>query len=36
MDSQREWTKRTVFYEIMNSPDYELAFNHYFPGTIPA
>jgi TRAP-type mannitol/chloroaromatic compound transport system substrate-binding protein len=36
MDSQREWTKRTVFYEIMNSPDYELAYNHYFPDTIPA
>jgi TRAP-type mannitol/chloroaromatic compound transport system substrate-binding protein len=36
MDSQREWTERTVFYEIMNAPDYELAYNHYFPGKIPA
>jgi TRAP-type mannitol/chloroaromatic compound transport system substrate-binding protein len=36
MDSQREWTERTVFYELMNSPSYELAYNHYFPGKIPS
>jgi TRAP-type mannitol/chloroaromatic compound transport system substrate-binding protein len=36
MDSQREWTERTVFYEIMNAPSYELAYNHYFPGKIPS
>jgi TRAP-type mannitol/chloroaromatic compound transport system substrate-binding protein len=36
MDSQRQWTERTVYYEIMNAPSYELAYNHYFPGKIPA
>jgi len=36
MDSQRQWTERTVFYELMNAPSYELAYNHYFPGKIPA
>jgi TRAP-type mannitol/chloroaromatic compound transport system substrate-binding protein len=36
MDSQRAWTERTVFYEIMNAPSYELAYNHYFPGKIPS
>ena len=36
MDSQREWTERTVFYELMNAPSLELAYNHYFPGKIPS
>ena len=36
MDSQREWTERTVYYELMNAPSYQLAFEHYFPGKIPA
>jgi TRAP-type mannitol/chloroaromatic compound transport system substrate-binding protein len=36
MDSQREWTERVVYYELMNAPSYELAFEHYFPGKIPA
>ena len=36
MDSQRQWTERTVFYELMNAPSYELAYNHYFPGKVPA
>jgi TRAP-type mannitol/chloroaromatic compound transport system substrate-binding protein len=31
MDSQRAWTERTVFYQLMNDPDYKLAYNHYFP-----
>ncbi len=34
MDSQRAWAERTVFYQLMNDPDYKLAFNHYFPGKI--
>jgi TRAP-type mannitol/chloroaromatic compound transport system substrate-binding protein len=34
MDSQRAWVERTVFYEIMNSPDYALAYEHYFPGKL--
>ena len=34
MDSQRAWVDRTVFYELMNSPDYALAYEHYFPGKL--
>jgi TRAP-type mannitol/chloroaromatic compound transport system substrate-binding protein len=34
LDSQREWVERVVFYELMNSPDYALAYNHYFPGKL--
>ena len=34
LDSQREWVERTVFYELMNSPDYALAYDHYFPGKL--
>jgi len=36
MDSQRQWAERTVFYELMNAPSLELAYNHYFPGKIPS
>ncbi len=34
MDSQRAWVERVSFYEIMNSPDYTLAYEHYFPGRL--
>jgi TRAP-type mannitol/chloroaromatic compound transport system substrate-binding protein len=34
MDSQRAWVDRVVFYELMNAPDYALAYNHYFPGKL--
>jgi TRAP-type mannitol/chloroaromatic compound transport system substrate-binding protein len=34
LDSQRAWVERVVYYEIMNAPDYTLAFNHYFPGKL--
>jgi len=34
MDSQRAWVDRVVFYELMNSPDYALAYDHYFPGKL--
>jgi TRAP-type mannitol/chloroaromatic compound transport system substrate-binding protein len=34
MDSQRAWVERTVYYELMNSPDYALAYEHYFPGKL--
>ncbi|WP_158045428.1 TRAP transporter substrate-binding protein [Skermanella pratensis] len=34
MDSQRAWTERTVFYQLMNDPDYKLAYSHYFPSKI--
>ena len=34
LDSQREWVSRVSYYELMNSPDYGLAYEHYFPGKI--
>jgi TRAP-type mannitol/chloroaromatic compound transport system substrate-binding protein len=34
LDSQRAWVKRVVFYQLMNSPDYTMAYNHYFPGKL--
>jgi len=34
MDSQRAWVERVVFYELMNAPDYQLAFDHYYPGKL--
>ncbi len=32
--SQKEWSHRVAFYDLMNSADYKLAFQHYFPGEI--
>ena len=34
LDSQREWVERVTFYNLMNSPDYALAYEHYFPGKL--
>ncbi len=34
LDSQRAWVDQVVFYELMNSPDYTLAYEHYFPGRL--
>ncbi|MBM9596012.1 TRAP transporter substrate-binding protein [Roseitranquillus sediminis] len=34
LDSQRAWVERVTFYELMNSPNYELAYQHYFPGKL--
>jgi TRAP-type mannitol/chloroaromatic compound transport system substrate-binding protein len=36
LDSQREWVGRVSYYQIMNAPNYQLAYEHYFPGKIPA
>ncbi len=30
--SQREFAHRVAYYELLNSCDYKLAFDHYFPG----
>jgi TRAP-type mannitol/chloroaromatic compound transport system substrate-binding protein len=35
MDSQRAWVERVVLYELTNAPDYQLAYEHYFPGKLP-
>jgi TRAP-type mannitol/chloroaromatic compound transport system substrate-binding protein len=34
LDSQRAWVERVTYYELMNSPDYQLAYEHYFPGKL--
>ncbi|MDR9489899.1 MAG: C4-dicarboxylate ABC transporter, partial [Spiribacter sp.] len=34
MESQKEWVERTVFYELMNQPDLQLAYEHFFPGRL--
>ncbi|MGF1622123.1 MAG: TRAP transporter substrate-binding protein [Rhodomicrobiaceae bacterium] len=34
MDSQRAWTDRVAYYELMNAPDLGLAYEHYFPGKL--
>jgi TRAP-type mannitol/chloroaromatic compound transport system substrate-binding protein len=34
LDSQRAWVERVVFYELMNSADLALAYDHYFPGKL--
>lgn len=34
LDSQREWVKRTVYYELLDKPDYTLAYEHFFPGEL--
>lgn len=36
LDSQRAWVERVVFYELMNSPNLALAYEHYFPGRLTA
>ncbi|SFH51217.1 TRAP-type mannitol/chloroaromatic compound transport system, substrate-binding protein [Palleronia marisminoris] len=36
LDSQRAWVERVAYYELLNSPDYKLAYNYFFPGKLPA
>jgi TRAP-type mannitol/chloroaromatic compound transport system substrate-binding protein len=32
--SQKEFAKRVAYYELLNTADYKLAFEHYFPGEL--
>jgi len=34
VDSQKAWSERVAFYYLLNSADYKLAFEHYFPGRL--
>ena len=34
VDSQRAWAEQVAFYELMNAPDYSLAYEHFFPGKL--
>jgi TRAP-type mannitol/chloroaromatic compound transport system substrate-binding protein len=36
LDSQRAWVERVTYYEILNAPDYRLAYEHFFPGKLKA
>jgi TRAP-type mannitol/chloroaromatic compound transport system substrate-binding protein len=36
VDSQKDWSHRVAFYDLINSADYKLAFEHYFPGELPS
>ena len=35
VESQRAWSERVAFYDLVNSADYKLAYEHYFPGRLP-
>ena len=35
VDSQKAWSQRVAFYDLLNSADYQLAYEHYFPGALP-
>jgi len=34
MDSQKAWSEQVAYYELMNAPDYGLAYEHHFPGKL--
>ena len=36
VDSQKAWSERVAFYDLMNQADYKLAYEHYFPGKLSA
>ncbi len=33
--SQKVWSEKVAFYDIVNAADYKLAYEHYFPGKLP-
>jgi TRAP-type mannitol/chloroaromatic compound transport system substrate-binding protein len=35
VDSQKAWSDRVAFYDLVNAADYKLAYEHYFPGKLP-
>ena len=34
VDSQKAWSRRVAFYDLMNTADYKRAYKHYFPDRI--
>ena len=34
VDSQKAWAEQVAYYELMNAPDYGLAYDHFFPGKL--
>ena len=35
VESQKAWSERVAFYDLLNSADYKLAYEHHFPGRLP-
>jgi TRAP-type mannitol/chloroaromatic compound transport system substrate-binding protein len=35
VDSQKAWSERVGYYDLINTANYRLAYNHYFPGKLP-
>ena len=33
--SQKTWSEKVAFYDLVNAADYKLAYEHYFPGKLP-
>ncbi len=33
--SQKVWSQKVAFYDLVNAADYKLAYEHYFPGKRP-
>ncbi|MGF1526748.1 MAG: TRAP transporter substrate-binding protein [Candidatus Competibacterales bacterium] len=36
VESMKSFSERVAFYDLLNSADYRLAYQHYFPGKLPA
>jgi len=34
VDSQKAWSERVAYYDLLNAADYKLAYEHYFPGRL--
>ena len=34
VDSQKAWSERVVYYSLLNTPNYQMAYQHYFPDKI--
>ncbi len=34
VDSQKAWCEQVVYYNLLNNPDYKMAFQHYYPNKI--
>ena len=34
VESQKAWAEQVAYYELMNAPDYALAYEHFFPGKL--
>jgi len=34
VESQKAWSERVAYYDLLNKADYKLAYEHYFPGRL--